>query len=182
MICFIDRDGIINRDYGYVGTIERFEWQPGIFSLLSQLSALGYTLVMITNQSGIGRGYYDVADFYDLSFYIMNHLYDKYNIDIEINYCPHLPSDACKCRKPLAGMIRRYPISERDLFIGDQASDMQAAATAGVPRRWIVCEVPQGEFTAHFRTLEDVERALLKLPICEKETELPACGIPEADS
>ena len=165
MICFLDRDGIITKDYGYVGTIERLTWQPGAFDLLSQLSSLGYKLVMITNQSGIGRGYYTIGDFYDLSFHILNCIYDNHNIDIEINYCPHLPSDCCKCRKPLPGMIQRYHIGPKDIFIGDQKSDMQAALAAGVNIRWLVSEVPQGPYTSHFTTLQELSQSLHNLAV-----------------
>ena len=165
MICFLDRDGIINKDYGYVGTIDRFEWQPGIFYLLAQLSSLGYKLVIITNQSGIGRGYYMVDDFYDLCFYMMNYLHEKYNIDIEINYCPHLPSDGCICRKPRPGMIQRYCVGQNDIFIGDQKTDMQAALAAGVKTRWLVSEVPQGAYTSYFRSLQDLSHSLPKLSV-----------------
>jgi len=160
LICFLDRDGIINKDHGYVGTVERFEWQSGVFDLLSQLSSFGYELVMITNQSGISRGYYSISDFYDLSFYILNHLHEKYNINIEINFCPHLPSDSCKCRKPLPGLLQRYYIGHNDIFIGDQISDMQAALAAGVNRRWLVSEVPQGAYTSYFRTIEELSNRL----------------------
>lgn len=163
MICFLDRDGIINKDYGYVGTIDRFEWQPGIFQLLPELASLGYKLVMITNQSGIGRRYYTLTDFYSLSFYIMNYLHENYNLDIEINYCPHLPWDSCNCRKPSPGMIERYCVGHNDIFIGDQKSDMQAALAAGVKFRWLVSGVPQGPYTSHFRTLQDLSRSLPKL-------------------
>lgn len=173
MICFLDRDGIINIDYGYVGSIERFEWQPGIFVLLSKLSSLGYKLVMITNQSGIGRRYYTLRDFYDLSFYILNYMHYNYQIDIEINYCPHLPSDDCKCRKPLPGMIQRYCVGQQDIFIGDQQSDMYAALAAGVKRRWLVSDVPKGAYTSHFRTVQELSHSLPELNVNHEACEPP---------
>ena len=68
MICFLDRDGIINKDYGYVGTIERFKWCEGIFELLTTIKNRGYRLVLITNQSGIDRGYFTYSEFLELTF------------------------------------------------------------------------------------------------------------------
>ena len=81
MICFLDRDGIINIDYGYVGTIERFKWCDGIFELLTTIKNRGYRLVLITNQSGIDRGYFTYSDFVDLTFYMIKELdkFDKNN-------------------------------------------------------------------------------------------------------
>ena len=163
MICFLDRDGIINKDYGYVGTLDRFEWQSGVFELLHQLSSLGYKLVIITNQSGIGRRYYTINEFYDLSFFILNYLRYEHNIDVEISYCPHLPSDNCRCRKPLPGMVKRYTIGTNDIFIGDQKSDMQAALAAGVKFRWLVSEEPQGPYTSCFKTVQELSQSLPKL-------------------
>ena len=63
MICFLDRDGIFNVDHGYVGTIDRFTWNKSIFKILLYLKQLGYQFVLVTNQSGIGRGYYTLSDF-----------------------------------------------------------------------------------------------------------------------
>ena len=92
---------------------------------------------MITNQSGIARKFYSLGDFYDLSFHILNHLFQS-NIDIEINFCPHSVQDNCNCRKPKIGMIDKYPITSSDIFIGDKSTDMLAALRAGIPNRWLV--------------------------------------------
>lgn len=156
MICFLDRDGIINIDYGYVGTISRFVWNPGIFPLLISLKAKGYSFVLITNQSGIGRGYYSYSDFYDVSFYIMNYLHSQYDIAIEINFCPHSPSANCKCRKPSPAMLLRYNISHSDIMIGDNSTDMESAFFAGVPHRWLISSQPSGQFTATFPSICDL--------------------------
>ena len=71
MFCFLDRDGVINVDHGYVGTIDRFEWCEGIFELLLKLQKKGYQMVLITNQSGIDRGYFTYSEFLDLTFYMI---------------------------------------------------------------------------------------------------------------
>ena len=149
MICFLDRDGVINVDHGYVGTIDRFEWCEGIFELLLKLQKKGYQLVLITNQSGIGRGYFTYSEFLDLTFYMIDIL-DKSGIGIEINYCRHHPKENCICRKPSPNMILRYPISPEDIFIGDKETDMIAAQLAGINNRWIISDYPKGPFTNAF--------------------------------
>lgn len=156
MICFLDRDGIINIDYGYVGSIDRFAWNPGIFSLLSLLKSKGYSFVLVTNQSGIGRGYYSFSDFFGLSFYIINYLSFHYDIDLEVNFCPHTPLDNCKCRKPSPAMLLRYNIGNMDIMIGDNPSDMESAFLAGVPHRWLVSSRPSGQYTATFPSICDL--------------------------
>ena len=149
MICFLDRDGIINKDYGYVGTIERFKWCDGIFELLIKLKSMGYRFVLITNQSGIDRGYFNYSDFLDLTFYMIDELH-KSGIDIEINYCRHHPKSNCQCRKPNPSMILRYEISPKDIFIGDKDTDMMAAKAAGIKNRWVLSDSPKGPFTNAF--------------------------------
>lgn len=163
MICFLDRDRIFNVDHGYVGTLDRFTWNTDIFLLLSALKAHGYSFVLVTNQSGIGRNYYSIKDFYALSFYMLNYLYDSCGVELEINYCPHLPSDNCKCRKPSPGMISRYKIGPSDIMIGDQGTDMESALRAGIARRWLISPEASGPFTSHFRDLKSLLLALTTL-------------------
>ena len=162
MICFLDRDGIFNVDYGYVGSIDRFTWNKPIFEILLYLKRLGYRFVLVTNQSGIGRGYYSLSDFYGLTFYILNYLFDNYSIDLEVNYCPHHPSFGCYCRKPSPGMLLRYDIGEHDIMIGDNVSDMQAACSAGVKHRWLVSDKPSGPYTHTSNQLDSLYKALLQ--------------------
>ena len=152
MICFLDRDGVINVDYGYVGSLDRFTWHPEIFDILICLKKRGYRFVLVTNQSGIGRGYYTLKDFYDLSFYLLDYLAINFCIDLEINFCPHHPQDNCKCRKPLPGMLSRYDISAEDIMIGDNKTDMLAACNAGIHQRWLISEDPEGPFTHSFKS------------------------------
>ena len=155
MICFLDRDGIINIDHGHVGTLDRLEIFPEILPILLQLNLIGYKFVMITNQSGLARGLYNYSSFLDVSFYIINY-FDRQSISLEINYCPHLPNKMCNCRKPNSGMIERYTISEKDLFIGDQSTDMQAAKNAGIRNRWLINKKSIGPYTNHFQSHKDL--------------------------
>jgi len=149
MNCFLDRDGIINQNIPYVGTKDRFTWCPFVSEIMRSLTLKGYKLIMITNQSGINRGYYSTSQFFDLSFFIINELASQ-GIDIEINFCPHHPHENCKCRKPNPGMILRYKISCDDIFIGDKETDMMAAFNAGINHRWILAPQPLGPYTKHF--------------------------------
>mgnify|MGYP000102844114 FL=1 len=147
---FLDRDGIINIDHGYVHKIEDFEFVDGIFELCRLAMAKGYAIFVITNQAGIARGLYAVADFEILSSWMVAQFQEQ-GINIkEVFYCPHHPTKgvnefkmACQCRKPAPGMIlqaqEKYNIDlEASIFVGDKPSDMQAAEAAGICNRILV--------------------------------------------
>jgi D-glycero-D-manno-heptose 1,7-bisphosphate phosphatase len=134
---FLDRDGVINEDFGYVGKIENFKFKEGIFELLKLLHELGYALFIVTNQSGIARGYYSEEDFYKLTEWMKNEL-KKRGIEIkDVEFCPHHPdfTGECECRKPKPGMIlnlaEKYKIDLKDsIMIGDSESDVKACKNA----------------------------------------------------
>ena len=134
---FIDRDGIINVDHGYVYTMDDFEFSEGIFELLRLFIDAKYKLFVVTNQSGIGRGYYSESDFHRLTKWMLDE-FIKRGIKIEeVFYCPHLPEEHCHCRKPETGMIEEallsYPIDlKHSWMIGDKASDIELADNAGI--------------------------------------------------
>ena len=144
---FLDRDGVINVDHGYVSTWEQFEFLPGAPEALRQLQDAGYRLIVVSNQSGIGRGLYTEADLNRLNEQINGHLMQTVGADItEFYHCPHHPTEArgefltqCDCRKPAAGMItravREHGIDvERSLLVGDKPSDIEAGKAARVAR------------------------------------------------
>ena len=111
MRCYLDRDGIFNYDDGYVGSIRNFRWYQEIFEILGILKDNGYSsFVVVTNQSGIGRKYYNEEDFQRLSRYMSDVVIQKTGIELEIVHCPHLPEDKCRCIKPNTGMFERYKI------------------------------------------------------------------------
>ena len=137
---FLDRDGIINIDYGYVGSIDRFKFKKGIFELLRFLQKKGFTIFIVTNQSGIARGYYNENDFHNLMKYMINEL-KKREIEIkDYNFCPHHPDiTECECRKPKPKMIldlaKKYNINlDNSIMIGDNISDIKAAKNAGIKK------------------------------------------------
>jgi len=135
--CFLDRDGVINVDEGYVGTIDRFRFIPGIFEALQKLQQRGFRLIVVTNQSGIARGYYTQADYEKVTRYMLEE-FAKRGIKITAVYhCPHHPDEGCDCRKPKPGMIERaaceYDIDlASSWLVGDKMSDIEAAQRAGI--------------------------------------------------
>lgn len=142
---FLDRDGVINVDHGYVSRVEDFEFQEGIFELFETLQNMGFVLFIVTNQSGIARGYYSLEDFLNLSEYMLSELKNR-GVEIkEIAYCPHHPdiTGECECRKPKPGMIldlaSRYGIDlKSSILIGDKQSDIDAGKNAGLGKTYLV--------------------------------------------
>ena len=148
---FLDRDGVINVDHGYVSSPEEFDFLPGVPEALGQLQAAGYLICIVSNQSGIGRGLYAETDLFALNQYIAGCLMDMVGVRVAAFYhCPHHPTEArgaflkqCKCRKPSPGMILQA-ISDhnidpaRSILVGDKASDIDAGRAAGVERLFLV--------------------------------------------
>lgn len=135
---FLDRDGTLNKDTGYLCNYKDWRWLTGVREGLSALSQAGYLLVIVSNQSGIARGFYREEDWWRVSERINQDL-ASYGIRIDAFYfCPHHPdfTGECECRKPRPGMIFR---SARELdidlnqswLIGDKDTDIQAALAAG---------------------------------------------------
>ena len=144
---FLDRDGVINIDHAYVSRREDFEFVDGVLEAAGRLVAAGYALVLVTNQSGIGRGYYTEEDFEALNIY-MCRVFEEAGAPIAgIYFCPHHPEKAigqyrvaCTCRKPQPGMLLRAAHEmgldlTQSVMFGDKDSDMKAAQAAGVPVR-----------------------------------------------
>ena len=144
---FLDRDGVINVDKAYVSKIEDFEFCDGVFDALRHFKALGYLLIVVTNQSGIGRGYYSEEDFNTLTLW-MQETFSQEGITIDAVYhCPHAPEANCACRKPKSGMfdvaIKAFDIDvTHSWMIGDKPSDMEAALGAGVENTIFLGETP----------------------------------------
>jgi D-glycero-D-manno-heptose 1,7-bisphosphate phosphatase len=143
---FLDRDGVVNVDHGYVSRRADFDFVPGVLEGARRLRELGCTLVVVTNQSGIGRGLYTEQDFLALTTW-MRGVFEAAGAPLAgVYYCPHYPDGIepygvrCDCRKPAPGMLLD---AARDLdldlpssvMFGDRASDLEAARAAGVPYR-----------------------------------------------
>lgn len=134
---FLDRDGTLVRDPGYVHRIDDYELLPGVVAGLRQLQAAGWKLAIVTNQSGIGRGFFDERDFQAFQEHLLADLAAQ-GVTIEgAFYCPHAPDEGCTCRKPAPGLLERaHDELDADLseswMIGDSARDAEAAAAAGL--------------------------------------------------
>jgi D-glycero-D-manno-heptose 1,7-bisphosphate phosphatase len=147
---FIDRDGVINEERGFVHKIEDFVFLRGAIEALQQLKAAGYLIAVITNQSGIARGLYTEEDYRKLTGHMQARL-EAQGVTLDaVEYCPHLP-DAVEpsyrldgdCRKPRPGMIeraRRYLGADvgESILVGDRVSDVEAGRRAGVGRCFLV--------------------------------------------
>ena len=130
-LIILDRDGVINEDSdAYIKTVDEWVPIPGSIKAIARLSQAGYTVVVSTNQSGIGRGYYDVATL-DAMHARMRELVAAQGGEMGgIFYCPHGPDDGCDCRKPLPGLIDQIVTEYGDVtgapLIGDSLRDLQA--------------------------------------------------------
>ncbi|NMH58485.1 D-glycero-beta-D-manno-heptose 1,7-bisphosphate 7-phosphatase [Alteromonas sp. MYP5] len=174
---FLDRDGIINIDKGYVGKIADFEFVEGIFRLIERFTKAGYLPIIVTNQSGIGRGYYSEETFKRLCEW-MNTRFQAHDIaPVPVYFCPHHPTDGkgeyltdCECRKPKPGLLLKaaqdYNIDlSRSVMIGDSIRDLEAARAAGVPIRLWVTEKKQNAIAAScthtFSAITEIEPAVV---------------------
>lgn len=141
---FLDRDGVLNVDVHYLYRLEDFQWMRGAKEALRLAQDKGYRLIVVTNQSGVGRGYFQEEDVQRLHTYMAEEL-KAVGVTIDaFYYCPHWVGAktarydvACACRKPQPGMILQgaqdFAIDlGQSLMIGDKESDMEAAARAGV--------------------------------------------------
>lgn len=134
---FLDRDGVINIEKNYLYKVEDFEFVDGVFNSLKYLQDLGYKLFIITNQSGIGRGYYSLEDFNVLTSWMLNKFKENSIEILQVELCPHGPDDGCECRKPKIGMInnilKNHDIDlEKSWLIGDKNSDIKCAQNANI--------------------------------------------------
>lgn len=146
---FLDRDGTINDNgNGYIHKIEDFKFLPGVIDALQMLSKTEYKLIIITNQSGIGRGMYSEADFSELNDWFLT-IVKNYGIRIDkVYYCPHAPEEGCLCRKPSIGMLikasEEFSLSLNDSWvIGDDPKDIIMARTANVKSIKIGSKMPR---------------------------------------
>ena len=180
---FLDRDGVINLDRGYVYRREDFDFVPGVLEGARRLHDLDYALIVVTNQSGIGRGLFSEAQFHELSDWMRERFITAGAPLSGVYFCPHHPTEAhgrylrnCDCRKPAPGMLLA---AARDLnldlgasaMFGDRRSDLEAALAASVPLRVLLAtdgrdfpdaDVASSLATASFCRLDDAleERTL----------------------
>lgn len=137
-VVFLDRDGTLNVDHGYVNEANMWQWIPGSIEACKKFQDAGYTLAIVTNQSGVAQGLYTLEQMHELHQY-MNEEFEKHGVHIEmIAYCPHdRNQDDCDCRKPKVGMAKQIEakIGEIDYAIswtvGDKEADLLFGKNAG---------------------------------------------------
>lgn len=142
---FLDRDGVVNEDHGFVYRVDDVVFQRGILELGRAFTAKGWKIIIVSNQSGIARGYFTEEDVEKVHEFIA----EKFNfhkiILTDFFYCPHYPplTGSCRCRKPEPGMFleaaEKHSIDlENSIMVGDKSSDMRAAAAAGINKRYFL--------------------------------------------
>jgi D-glycero-D-manno-heptose 1,7-bisphosphate phosphatase len=141
---FLDRDGVINIDHGYVHKPEDFEFVQGIFELVRVAKTKGYKVIVVTNQAGIGRGYYTEEQFQALTNWMCNQFELNSGCIDAVYFCPFHPEHGVgdyrresDCRKPAPGMLlqaqKEHDIDlQTSIFVGDKPSDIAAGQAAGV--------------------------------------------------
>jgi D-glycero-D-manno-heptose 1,7-bisphosphate phosphatase len=172
---FLDRDGVINVDHGYVFRREDFEFVDGVLEASARLAQRGFALVVVTNQSGIGRGMYSETDFALLTAWMKLQFATAGAPLAGVYFCPHHPQHAqgeyrveCDCRKPAPGLLlqaaRELRLDlRRSAIFGDRRDDLEAARAAGVPVRVLLGKdgrhpppVVEGDLSsARFRSLSE---------------------------
>jgi D-glycero-D-manno-heptose 1,7-bisphosphate phosphatase len=145
---FLDRDGVINRDTGFVYRVEDFEFLEGVIETLREIQRRGYLLFVVTNQSGIGRGYYGLEDYQRVTTWMLEQLASNAITVSGVYCCPHAPDAGCDCRKPSPGMIlqaqREHGLDlANSWLVGDRPSDIEAAQRAGVAQTLLICPGPE---------------------------------------
>jgi D-glycero-D-manno-heptose 1,7-bisphosphate phosphatase len=172
---FFDRDGVLNEDLDFVHRPDQVQWVPGAKQAIRHLNEAGYLVFVVTNQSGIARGYFTAETVEKLHDWMQDELAKAGGHIDAFAYCPHHPEGAvsayrqtCDCRKPAPGMIRSllasWPVdARRSLLIGDQPRDLQAAQAAGIA-------------AAHFRGGNLYDFLLARL------SEPPPCPVPCGES
>lgn len=147
---FLDRDGVINVDHGYVHRPEDFEFIPGIFDLVRAANEKGYRVVVVTNQAGIGRGYYSEEQFHKLNDWMCERFVEQGCKIDKVYFCPFHPEHGVgsykrdsEFRKPNPGMLllaaKEMNLKlNQSILVGDKNSDIDAAASAGVQQRFLL--------------------------------------------
>ena len=163
---FLDRDGVLNLDHGYVHAPEQLDWAPGARQAVKRLNDAGYYLFVVTNQSGVARGFYGEDDVVALHRWMADDLASVGASIDDWRYCPYHPEGSVgdyrgkqDWRKPKPGMILdlldHWPVEREGSFlIGDKASDIEAAAAAGLPGYLF----PGGDLAAFLRSIPPLRR------------------------
>ena len=142
-IIFLDRDGVINKEKNYLYQKKDFEFIDGVFEACRYFQKIGYQLIVVTNQSGIARSYYQKEDFYKLTKWMLKQFENQGIKILDVFFCPHGPESTCNCRKPNPGMLlearEKHKIDMKNSWmIGDKEADVGAANAAGIKNTILV--------------------------------------------
>ena len=162
---FLDRDGVINVEKDYLYKIEDFEFIEGIFELCRYFADKNYKIIVVTNQSGIARGYYSEENFHILTSW-MTQEFKKRDITIEhVYYCPHHPeiTGKCRCRKPEAGMLfdaaKDFGIDlKNSIIVGDKERDIEAGINAGLHETYLFDELNSVNYSQATKIVEKLDK------------------------
>jgi D-glycero-D-manno-heptose 1,7-bisphosphate phosphatase len=161
---FLDRDGVINQEVGYLHAADEVRWVEGVFELCQVAAGLGYKLVVVTNQSGIARGLYTEAQFEELTAWMLEE-FVKQGVALDaVYFCPFHPEGVGKYkgehedRKPGTGMLRRAAKDLRlelsaSVMVGDRCTDVAAANAAGLRQAFLLMGTETG-CKGEFKTVE----------------------------
>ncbi|WP_239482222.1 D-glycero-beta-D-manno-heptose 1,7-bisphosphate 7-phosphatase [Pseudomonas insulae] len=150
-LLILDRDGVINQDSdAYIKSVAEWIPIPGAIEAIARLSQAGWTVAVATNQSGLARGYYDVATLEAMHSRLRQLVAEQGGELGLIVYCPHGPDDGCACRKPKPGMLQQiaahYQVSLEGIwFVGDSSGDLEAARA--VDSQPVLVKTGKGERT-----------------------------------
>jgi len=165
---FLDRDGVINLDHGYVHRKEDFDFIDGIFELVEAAKRASYFVIVVTNQAGIGRGYYTEAEFLRLMDWVSRQFESRGGKIDAVYFCPNHPEHGIgeykrksSCRKPAPGMLLQAAIEydidlSASILVGDKPSDIIAGFRAGIATLLYYGKRIDVRYAIRIRTLEEV--------------------------
>ncbi len=175
-VVFLDRDGTINEEVGYLNHISRFKLLPRVGEALRILKEAGFATVLVTNQSGVARGFFPASLVEEIHQRLQEEL-SRFGAKLDaIYYCPHHPNDGCRCRKPKPGMVERAVKDlgldlSRAFVIGDRFTDLLLAREIGAKGVLVLTGYGRGELTYYLPKIglepdlvaEDLLEAALKI-------------------
>ena len=163
---FLDRDGVVNVEKNYLYKPSDFEFVEGIVELCRHFQSRGFLIIVVTNQSGIARGYYTTEQFLELTAFMQEEFVKRGVKIAKTYYCPHHPeiTGTCACRKPEPGMVleaaKEFDVDlASSVMIGDKERDIEAAINAGVGTSYLFDEtksVSTSKATHIVHTLDEI--------------------------
>ncbi len=166
---FLDRDGVVNYDFGHVGTVDRFKFKPFIFDLILEANYKKYKVIIITNQAGIAKGLYSEEDFKFLNNWMLNEFKSNNCFIDDVYYCPYHPTKGRGCylkdsfdRKPNPGMIlkaiNKHNIDlQKSILVGDNITDINAGKSSGIKNLYFINNKFPCEGAKYIDSLTQVE-------------------------